>query len=414
MFVAVVGISTMMLRQDSNPSVDRSGAEHEPYVLNDMDEATEPPSAFVRHHAVKYELEDFGDLVRATHTVADTVGAGPGKFGVNSKLKRVLSTKNNFMPEYFDGVAKSQLPVINQNMCGSCWAISSAMAMKANLRLAEMGLRKSELPNLNYLIACSGDRHQIINNRNADVKAIVEFDADRMQQRGCLGGLSGMALASSQLHPSFVVMDVASDYVAGNTGTLEAHTPVRNRTLINNPGLSCEESKVNRGTQLKLGTAGLDIEHLPRLGMAYNIRFPHTSDVRKALQAFGALIVYVDIECGLNQKELMGNKRVIRMPTCTWSASHFHQSDHADDHSTSLYIKHDHAVTLVGWSCERNAWKILNSWGPEWGDDGALWVYDANVCKSRAVSSESYGAGPASMFAGSLTVFVHSDVPVLV
>lgn len=57
----------------------------------------------------------------------------------------------------------------------------------------------------------------------------------------------------------------------------------------------------------------------------------------------GAIIVYVDIECGLNQMEPVGNKRGMRMAP-----------------------------------------------------------------RSRN------GAGPASVFAGSPTVFVHTDVPVLV
>lgn len=33
-----------------------------------------------------------------------------------------------------------------------------------------------------------------------------------------------------------------------------------------------------------------------------------------------------------------------------------------------------HAVTLVGFSSERRAWRVRNSWGPEWGDRGEAWL----------------------------------------
>lgn len=39
----------------------------------------------------------------------------------------------------------------------------------------------------------------------------------------------------------------------------------------------------------------------------------------------------------------------------------------------------DHAVTIVGWDDEKEAWLIKNSWGPLWGDEGFAWVrYGAN------------------------------------
>lgn len=39
----------------------------------------------------------------------------------------------------------------------------------------------------------------------------------------------------------------------------------------------------------------------------------------------------------------------------------------------------DHAVTLVGWDDDKQAWLAKNSWGEGWGDDGYFWVrYGAN------------------------------------
>lgn len=46
----------------------------------------------------------------------------------------------------------------------------------------------------------------------------------------------------------------------------------------------------------------------------------------------------------------------------------------------------NHAVIIVGWSDQRGAWRIRNSWGRFWGEDGYAWVdYDsANIGKWAA------------------------------
>ncbi len=39
----------------------------------------------------------------------------------------------------------------------------------------------------------------------------------------------------------------------------------------------------------------------------------------------------------------------------------------------------NHAVTLVGWDDDRNAWLLRNSWGSNWGEDGYMWIdYGSN------------------------------------
>lgn len=46
-----------------------------------------------------------------------------------------------------------------------------------------------------------------------------------------------------------------------------------------------------------------------------------------------------------------------------------------------------HAMLVVGYSDEYNAFKVVNSWGTEWGDDGFVWIdYEAfeNVTNSSA------------------------------
>jgi predicted secreted protein len=34
----------------------------------------------------------------------------------------------------------------------------------------------------------------------------------------------------------------------------------------------------------------------------------------------------------------------------------------------------NHAITLVGWDDSLGAWRLRNSWGPDWGEDGYMWI----------------------------------------
>ncbi|MCU0485384.1 MAG: protease inhibitor I42 family protein [Anaerolineales bacterium] len=34
----------------------------------------------------------------------------------------------------------------------------------------------------------------------------------------------------------------------------------------------------------------------------------------------------------------------------------------------------NHAIVLVGWDDSLGAWRLRNSWGPEWGEDGYMWI----------------------------------------
>ena len=65
------------------------------------------------------------------------------------------------------------------------------------------------------------------------------------------------------------------------------------------------------------------------------------------------------------------------------------------------------SATLVGFDCDKKAWLVQNSWGKSWGKGGRLYLYDENVCNDSlsALSAHSGGAGPACMFASSLSAF---------
>lgn len=45
----------------------------------------------------------------------------------------------------------------------------------------------------------------------------------------------------------------------------------------------------------------------------------------------------------------------------------------------------NHAIVIVGWDDDKNAWLMKNSWGTDWGEDGYMWIdYGSNNIGRRA------------------------------
>lgn len=327
---------------------------------------------------------------------------------VASALDFVLGSAKKAVAREYDGAQEWDLPPINQNMCGSCWAIAASMTLKANLRLKTFGFKPDEIPNLLTMVACSDRPHQIVNPRNSDEKWLIELSGTRTIQAGCEGGITGMALSMLQSE-RFVYRDSTTAYNSGTMGYL-GKGPVNGSTLFNMPQHTCAEARAHGAKSAlplqTLSLAAIDNVHLFRRKKSYGVHFPTTRDVRDFVQLHGAAIVFVDIDSGLDSRDLF-NKEQVDLPTCSWARSDYTQSDAEDMHAVSLFKEADHAMVLVGWSCSRGAWLIKNSWGREWGIDGKLWVSDPNVCATEmATSSHSWGAGPACMFGSTITAFI--------
>ena len=76
----------------------------------------------------------------------------------------------------------------------------------------------------------------------------------------------------------------------------------------------------------------------------------------------------------------------------------------------------NHAITLIGWDDARGAWLLRNSWGPDWGMDGHMWIkYGANDVGNSAAwaiveGHEGKGGGNKKFKKRAITVHNESGV----
>ena len=46
---------------------------------------------------------------------------------------------------------------------------------------------------------------------------------------------------------------------------------------------------------------------------------------------------------------------------------------------TNCSLKLNHAVMVVGYRSGKG-WRIKNSWGSDWGEEGYAWIAEGNTC----------------------------------
>jgi C1A family cysteine protease len=103
-------------------------------------------------------------------------------------------------------------------------------------------------------------------------------------------------------------------------------------------------------TKIKLINAGvLQRENTPNFQT-------YIDEVKYLLTTYGALTVGIHAENLTEFRNYKGNGVI----------------------TTKTSIAQDHAVNVIGWDDDKQAWLIKNSWGTYWGDNGYGWVgYDA-------------------------------------
>lgn len=91
-------------------------------------------------------------------------------------------------------------------------------------------------------------------------------------------------------------------------------------------------------------------------GQLYPNRFPNRNEIKRTLKKYGAVVTYM--KAGV-------------------SSFYAYKSGIYNDYANTDETDIDHAVTIVGWCDEYNAWIIKNSWGTDWGYGGYAYVdYD--------------------------------------
>ena len=68
----------------------------------------------------------------------------------------------------------------------------------------------------------------------------------------------------------------------------------------------------------------------------------------------------------------------------------------------------NHAVVIVGWDDARSARHVRNSWGPDWGEDGYIWMrYGGNSIGAYAAWADARKIAKTSQPPGQLSRPLH-------
>ncbi|NJP04319.1 MAG: hypothetical protein HC837_01155 [Chloroflexaceae bacterium] len=110
-------------------------------------------------------------------------------------------------------------------------------------------------------------------------------------------------------------------------------------------------------------------------------------------------------------KQVMYEHGPVAATVCTGDAFQDYESGtFTTDESDQCVFSVNHGIILVGWDDSRGAWRLRNSWGEGWGEDGYMWIgygvsnvgYNANyvVYGSGTGCSDLYEPDNASSEAG--------------
>jgi C1A family cysteine protease len=124
-------------------------------------------------------------------------------------------------------------------------------------------------------------------------------------------------------------------------------------------GAQVEKDKPYQGKQGFCGTAGNSKYKVVKWGyIRRDAGIPSVKEMKEALAKYGAIAACVKVT----------------------PAFQAYKSGIFDEHaSVSSPNDVNHAITIVGWDDNKQAYLVKNSWGPGWGDKGYVWVeYGSN------------------------------------
>jgi len=229
--------------------------------------------------------------------------------------------------EKFDWGDHVQFTVRDQGQtCANCWAFASIGAFEAVVQL------QSQLAQSIIIKEVDGKKIETPPSASPHMSFSVQslINCITKDKADCEGGWHGSAFA--------FIVDSGAAPVSGKLP--KGVERVSDRYIGNK--LPCEE---------KAGVRGVTWDYV---NLSHPDQAPSVREMKIALLAHGPLAALVVVDDAF--KAYLGGVF----------------NEHTAGNGT-------HAILITGWDNEKKAWRILNSWGEKWGEQGFMWIaWDSN------------------------------------
>ena len=150
------------------------------------------------------------------------------------------------------------------------------------------------------------------------------------------------------------ILDCASDKNGNDAGSCDGGWYGGVFDYLMTKGAQIEKDKPYQGKQGFCSTPGNSNYKVVKWGyIRRDAGIPSVKEMKEALAKYGAIAACVKVT----------------------PAFQAYKSGVFDEHaSVSAPNDVNHAITIVGWDDNKQAYLVKNSWGPGWGDKGYVWV----------------------------------------
>ncbi|MFB9052775.1 C1 family peptidase [Formosa undariae] len=141
---------------------------------------------------------------------------------------------------------------------------------------------------------------------------------------------------------------------------------------------TCEGTSFENTLDLLIDKGAISLESFPYSDSSCNIQPTGNQDLEAEPNKMSDYKYLSGDNMVLEMKTLLNNQTPVLIST--FLDSEFGKTD---ENGLTKYQEHDvdydvegvcHAMLVVGYSNENNAFKVVNSWGQAWGDNGFVWI----------------------------------------
>ncbi len=228
-------------------------------------------------------------------------------------------------------IGSEAIRIRNQQSCGSCWAFGTVAALEANYLFHFYGSNPDASEQ--YIVNCARDT-----------------DGNAM---GCDGGLPERAAQLLQ----------------------DSGTPTRADDPYTAAALDCS-TVANLRKAYQAVHWGFVEDMDETTGFVPGGSAAVVLSIKKAIKEHGAVVVGYRVGEAFQLSKITSEDEVFNIP------------ENAPDGSTAA----NHAIALIGWDDDKQAWLIKNSWDTNWGASGFMWVrYGLNQIGQYALWVDAQG-----------------------